>query len=452
MALRAHKGKEGVKRAPVTALAASRSIARRLESEPRARRADGAGARVADPSLVAKAESTPARSMAQEVGAKERSAMRTVALDLGARKIALCEIADEKVVVRMTASSLSGLKEILGPATAPARVLFEAGRGAWPVNAQLLAWGHQPLMLDTTRARQIGIGQHGKKTDRIDAEVLARALEIGRVPVAHVLSEHRQELRFHLGVRRTLVDTRAVHVATVREIARARGSMISSCSTKTFVAKVEAEALDDESRSLIDPLVQVIAQLDIQIAVAERKLEQLSNQEPVIRLLQTAPGVAGIVAAAFVSVIDDAGRFTRAHQVEAYLGLVPSEDSSGGRRRLGAITKQGNGYARAMLVQAAWSILRPEKSDDPLHQWASTLAKRRGPRIAVVALARRLAGVLWAMWRHDTAYEPARLAAVSARGLVQQAQSTEYRAAALLRAAKKIRSRTPTKEAETKNS
>ncbi len=443
---------EQAKRAPVTALAASRSIARRLEIEPRARRVSRPSARVAEPSLVAKAESTPARSMAQEDGVKERSAMRTVALDLGARKIALCEIAHETVVVRMTASSLSGLKEILGPATAPAMVLFEAGRGAWPVNAQLVAWGHRPLMLDTTRARQIGIGQHGKKTDRIDAEVLARALANGSVPVAHVLSTHRQELRFHLGVRRTLVDARAVHVATVREIARARGSMISSCSTKSFIAKVETEAaLDEKSRNLIDPLLQVITQLDTQIALAEAKLEHLSSEEPAIRLLQTAPGVAAIVAAAFVSVIDDAGRFTRAHQVEAYLGLVPSENSSGGRRRLGAITKQGNGYARAMLVQAAWSILRPAKSEDPLHAWASTLAKRRGPRIAVVALARRLAGILWSMWRHDTAYEPARLAAASARGLVRQAQSTEYRAAALARAAKKIRSRTPRKEAVTNN-
>ena len=125
--------------------------------------------------------------------------MRNVALDLGGRKIALCEVANDQVVARATASSLNGLKDFVGPDAAPAKVLFEAGRGAWPVNAQLIAWGHQPLMLDTTRAKQIGIGQHGKKTDRIDAEVLARALEQGRVPLAHVLSEHRQELRFHLG-------------------------------------------------------------------------------------------------------------------------------------------------------------------------------------------------------------------------------------------------------------
>jgi transposase len=441
-------------RASVTALAASRSIAKRLEGEPRARRPNAPRAKVADPPPTAKTVSAPTRSVAQEGGAKERSAMRNVALDLGARKIALCEVANDQVLVRATASSLNGLKEFLGPATRPARVLFEAGRGAWPVHAQLGAWGHEPLMLDTTRAKQIGIGQHGKKTDRIDAEVLARALEHGRIPLAHVLSDHRQELRFHLGVRRTLVETRAVHVATVREIARARGFMIASCSTEAFTAKVEsgAGALDEDSRDLIDPLLKVISQLDAQVVVAEAKLEQLSSNEPVIRLLQTAPGVAGIVAAAFVSVIDDAGRFTRAHQVEAYLGLVPSEDSSGGHRRVGSITKQGNGYARAMLVQAAWSILRPAKSEDPLHQWAAAIAKRRGARVAIIALARRLAGVLWSMWRHDTAYEPARLAAASGRGLMRQAQTAEYRADALLRAAKKLRSRPAKKEAKAKRS
>jgi transposase len=94
-------------------------------------------------------------------------------------------------------------------------------------------------------------------------------------------------------------------------------------------------------------------------------------------------------------VIDEAGRFGDAHSVQAYLGLVPCEDSSGGRRRLGSITKQGNSYARAMLVQAAWSVLRCGDESDPLVRWGHAVGERRGKRIAVIALARRLAGVLW---------------------------------------------------------
>jgi transposase len=101
-----------------------------------------------------------------------------------------------------------------------------------------------------------------------------------------------------------------------------------------------------------------------------------------------------------VATIDDAGRFHRAHEVEAYLGLVPRELSSGASQRRGRITKAGNTRMRWLLVQAAVSILRLR---DPrtvaLRRWATGIAARRGKKIAVVALARRLAGILYAMLR-----------------------------------------------------
>jgi hypothetical protein len=115
--------------------------------------------------------------------------------------------------------------------------------------------------------------------------------------------------------------------------------------------------------------------------------------------------------------------------------LVPSEKTSG-KRKLGSITKQGNSYLRALLVQAAWSILRT-RGADPLKLWGLEIARRRGKRIAVIALARRLAGILWAMWRRGTVYEPARLSEQSARGFEQQAQTAQLRAWALRRAAAK---------------
>jgi transposase len=395
------------------------------------------GARVANFSPSAHADGTPARSKTQEVGALEKSAMRKVALDLGARKIAFCEVAEGEVVGRETVRSLSGLVGRLGPNTPPAIVLFEAGRSGWHVHDTLVVWGHQPMMLDTTRAKQLGIGQHRRKTDRIDAETLARALEVGRVPLAHVLSHHRQDLRFHLGVRRALVETRAQFVTTVREIARARGHLLPTCATNAFVAKLKETSLDEATRALVAPLAVVLEQLDTQITVTDAKLEQLSAEEPVITLLKTAPGVASVVASAFVSVLDEAGRFRNAHQVEAYLGLVPSEDSSGGRRKIGSITKQGNSYLRALLTQSAWAILKG--SDDPLKLWAEGIAQRRGKRIAVIALSRRLAGVLWAMWRHNAVYDPRRVGLASARGTEHAAEDLAQRARALKKAAAKGR-------------
>ena len=153
----------------------------------------------------------------------------------------------------------------------------------------------------------------------------------------------------------------------------------------------------------------------------------------------------------FVSVVDDAKRFTKAHHVESYLGLVPSEDSSGGKRRIGAISKQGNGYLRTLLVQAAWTILKgrpatenetPRRSD-PLRAWADGVAERRGKHVAAIVLARRLAGVLWAMWRDGTAYDPVGQAKASAKGTRREARSKEANAEALERAAKKLQRRAP---------
>ena len=102
--------------------------------------------------------------------------------------------------------------------------------------------------------------------------------------------------------------------------------------------------------------------------------------------------------------------FASAHQFEAFLGLVPGERSSGEKRRIGRITKAGNSRVRYLLVEAGWRILR-SKSDETaaLRAWALAIAARRGKRIAVVAVARRLAGIAYAMWRDGRAYDAAKL-------------------------------------------
>ncbi len=364
--------------------------------------------------------------------------MRSVALDLG-RKITFCEVAGEKVVRRATVGSFGDLERLLGPRAAPARVAIEACREVWHVERRLREWGHEPLVVDTTRVKQLGVGQHKRKTDRIDAEVLARAVENGSIPLAHVLSPHRQALRMQLSVRRGLVETRANHVTMVRGLARAHGARLPSCAVEDFARQVEGVALGEELRTLVAPLLEVIRLLDPQIATMDRKLETLCAAEPVVLQLCTTPGVGLIVAAAFVSVIDEAKRFRHAHQVEAYLGLVPSEHTSV-HRRLGSITKQGNSYLRALLIQGAWSILRL-RGQDPLALWAKAIAQRRGKRIAVVALARRLVGVLWAMWRDNTVYDPERLAHATVCGLKQKLQTLQQQRQALERAARKSRRR-----------
>jgi len=119
----------------------------------------------------------------------------------------------------------------------------------------------------------------------------------------------------------------------------------------------------------------------------------------------SAPGVGPVTALAFVAALDEVTRFSSAHQVGSYLGLVPSEYSSGDRQHRGRITKRGNSRMRSLLVEAGWRIMRSRRSEcAAMRAWAMQIAARRGKRIAVVALARRLSGILYAMWRDGNEY------------------------------------------------
>ena len=368
--------------------------------------------------------------------------MRSVGLDLGARHIAYCEVLEGKVVKRGSVRRLSELEEVL-KGGGPARVAFEASREGWHVHDVLAEWGHCPLMLDTTRVRRLGVGSHGRKNDAIDAEVIAHAVESGRLPLAHVLSPERRQLRSKLSVRTALVETRAQYVTTIRGLARAAGKPLASCATSSFVDRVQKAALSEETRALIGPLVEVLRGVEEQLKQVDDELSEMGQRDPVIGLCATVPGVGLIVAATFVSVIDDAKRFHNGQAVGAYLGLVPSENTTGGpdKRRLGAITKRGNSMARAMLLQSAWHILRAGSADDGLRRWGERIAQNRKRKIAAVALARKLACVMWAMWRDGTAYDPSWQMREQARGTRRRAQRTARTAEALQKAAIKLQRR-----------
>jgi transposase len=129
------------------------------------------------------------------------------------------------------------------------------------------------------------------------------------------------------------------------------------------------------------------------------------------------PSIGPVTAAAFVAALDnDVKRFQGAHRVESYLGLVPREKSSGETQRKGAISKAENRRMRWLLVQAAVSTMRLKKPQTAvLRSWAERIALRRGKKVAVVALARRIAGILHAMMRDGAIYNPARIGTVHSR-------------------------------------
>lgn len=143
------------------------------------------------------------------------------------------------------------------------------------------------------------------------------------------------------------------------------------------------------------------------MAEADEQLEVFAESDAEVKRLRTMPSVGPVTAAAFVATLDDAKRFKGAHQAEAYLGLVPSEMSSGEKQRRGHITKTGSTRMRALLVQVALSTMRLKKaSTRHLWEWAERLKARRGKKVAAVALARKVAGILFAMMRDEKEYRP----------------------------------------------
>jgi transposase len=159
-------------------------------------------------------------------------------------------------------------------------------------------------------------------------------------------------------------------------------------------------------------LVALLGPLNRQLAALEAQLARGVATNAAARRLCTVPGVGPVTAAAVVATLDDVRRFASAGQVAAYVGLVPRERSSGEQQRRGPLTKAGNSRVRWLLVQAAWAYWRSRATArTALRLWVERLAERRGKLRAVVALARRLTRILYALWRDGSVYAPARVGA-----------------------------------------
>src|SRR5712691_9257148 len=286
-----------------------------------------------------------------------------------------------------------------------ARILIEASTDSEWVARCLEALGHEVIVADpnfapmyTTRTRKV-------KTDRRDARALADACLLGAYRRAHRLSDPQRHVRGRLLVRDALVRARTRYISLIRALLRQQGYRVPSGGAEAFVTRVRARALPGPLLSLIAPLFAVMRHLNRQLAYSDATIERVAAHDERVQRLRSVPSVGPVTAAAFVATIDDVQRFHHAHQVEAYLGLVPREYSSGESQYRGHITKVGHARMRWLLIQVAVSILRRRPPEaDALRAWALRIALRRGKHVAVVALARRLAGILYALLRDGSVF------------------------------------------------
>ena len=288
--------------------------------------------------------------------------------------------------------------------------MLEASTESEWVARHLESLGHEVISADPNYAPMYANRSRRTKTDKRDARTLMDACETGAWRPAYRLSEPRRHVRAELAVRDALVRTRTRYIALAKALVRRDGLRVPTSASAWVPTRITELDLSPTLTTELAPLFAVFAPLNAQIAVADARIATFANQDPIAKRLTTAPGVGPVTASAFVATIDDITRFRTAHELEAYLGLVPSERSSGEKRQLGHITKAGNGRMRWLLVEAAWQILRSRSPQTAaLRTWTLTIARRRGKRIAAVALARRLAGVLYAMWRDGVAYDAQQL-------------------------------------------
>jgi transposase len=159
----------------------------------------------------------------------------------------------------------------------------------------------------------------------------------------------------------------------------------------------------------IADVLATVEQLHATIEAAKKRIEQATSGHPVCELLMTVPGVGPITAMRYASLVDQVGRFPTAHHLESYLGLTSGERTTGFVPRPTGLTKAGSSAMRRLLIQAAWCAIRTRRGE-PMVQWALRIAERRNKKVAVSALARKMAGVLYAIWRDGKPYDPSRAA------------------------------------------
>jgi len=347
--------------------------------------------------------------------------MDFIGFDLGKVSSQVCILTEDgELIERRIKTDREHISELLGSRPS-ARLLIEASTESEWVARYLEALGHEVVVADPNFAAMYATRSRKVKTDKRDARTLAEACRLGAYRPAHRTSDRQRHVRAQLAVREAMVRTRSRYISLISTLLRRDGLRIrNSGYTPTFLKRLAQLELSAALREEIAPLVLLLQSLNEQIKAADLRLRALAEGDEVLQRLRTVPGVGVVTATSFVSTLDDAARFAGPKQARAFLGLVPSERSSGERQQRGHISKAGPGRARRMLVEAAWTILRRRSNTNAvLHDWAAGIAARRGSRVAVIALARKLAGILYAMWRDSTTFaarplRPDDMAAVAA--------------------------------------
>jgi len=280
----------------------------------------------------------------------------------------------------------------------PCRVGMEACGSAHYWARQLTAMGHEVVLIPPAYIKPYV--KRGKN-DVVDAAAICEAMSRPDMRYVPIKSADQQAVLMLHKTRELLVKQRTMAVNALRGhlaefgIVAAKG--IGRVDELLALAKADAE-LPHIAGAAVACMAQHLEGLDLSIETVDEEIARAHRQNPTSRLLDEIPGIGTLIASATAASVPDPGVFKSGRDFAAWLGLTPRQNSSGGKEKLGAITKQGNRYIRKMLVTGATSVLRVAgKRKGALADWINALRARKPERLVAVALANKLARICWAI-------------------------------------------------------
>jgi len=332
-----------------------------------------------------------------------------IGIDLAKEIFQVCGVDPEQQVVFNRRVRRSKLKELIAGYPG-VDIAMEAcsGSNAWGRAFQQA--GHRVLLLPPQHVKPF---VKGNKNDRHDAlaiceasrrpgirSVTPRSLAQTDCLISHRLRQRRVQVRTQLTnqLRGILTEYGIVVPKGLHALQAALPGLLEDA----------ANSLTPLARESLWDMWEEWQMLDARIRQVELRLEQSVAQQPVVQRLRQVHGIGKLISTAAWAVLGDGRAFTSGRHFAANLGLVPAAHSSGGRQKLGGITRRGNRYLRCLLIQSGHTILRyaSRHPEDYLSQWALQVAARRGHLVATVAVANKLARILWALVTHQRDYRP----------------------------------------------
>jgi transposase len=348
---------------------------------------------------------------------EKRSMDHFAGLDVSVNETSICIVDDTGRIIReaKVASEPEALLQVLkNGGYRFKRIGLEAGPlSQWLFSA--LAEAGLPAICVETRHMRAVLKAQINKTDRNDARGMAQMMRAGLYRPVHVKTLRSQKLRMLL-THRKLLQSKAIAIENdLRATLRNFGLKVGVVGAVKFEARIKqlVENLPDLVL-LVEPLLVVRRVLREQTAVLHRRLLAIVRDDEVCRRLMTVPGVGPVVALTFRATVDVPARFRNSKAVGAALGLTPCKYQSGESDHTGGISRCGDEMMRVMLYEAAQVMLVRSTRWSWLKAWAMQIARRRGMKKAIVALARRLAVIMHRIWVDGTEFSWSRQEAAAA--------------------------------------